>query len=155
MEYKYDSSIQGWYCTKCDWNIVTSNIQDIYQNNKEYMIFRNKHDNVIKDQMLDMDNDQISVINEKLNHGTDSIYEYSALISDLEFFPDQNKNLFVNDVIRGEFESAWLELETLNAIALDEWEEMGKPKDFNKIWNIKYRSDAIELLQELIRIIKI
>jgi len=51
MVYKCDSSIQGWYCMKCDWNIVTSNIQDIYQDTKEYIIYSNKHDNVTKDQI--------------------------------------------------------------------------------------------------------
>ena len=45
-------------------------------------------------------------------------------------------------------------MEIINACALDEWEEKGRPKDFSKIWNEKYKYDATKMLYELIEFIE-
>lgn len=38
MEYRRDETTQGWYCTNCDWNVVTSYIEPIYEDVTIYEI---------------------------------------------------------------------------------------------------------------------
>lgn len=69
------------------------------------------------------------------------IFTYSKFISDLEQYSSFKK-----------FEDIWIELEIINALALDEWEQDGRPKIWD-IWDEKYKSEAIFLIHELNKVL--
>ncbi len=39
MEYRRDKTTQGWYCTNCEWNVITSFIEPIYEDATTYNVF--------------------------------------------------------------------------------------------------------------------
>jgi len=39
MEYKRDSSTEGYHCTNCDWNVVTTYIDPINLDMQEYNVY--------------------------------------------------------------------------------------------------------------------
>ena len=39
MKWLKKDSVQGWICSKCGWNFITTNIDDIYEDTKEYSIY--------------------------------------------------------------------------------------------------------------------
>ncbi|EBP0013995.1 hypothetical protein HX37_25455 [Salmonella enterica] len=48
------------------------------------------------------------------------------------------------------YQDIWFELEILNALALAEWEEDGKPGDWDLKWKQKYQKEASEVMEYLI-----
>lgn len=60
-------------------------------------------------------------------------------------------NNFVNEmeINYGHLDS-WLNMEILNALALDEWELAGKPKNWDQ-WENKYKNKAINLIENFFR----
>jgi hypothetical protein len=47
------------------------------------------------------------------------------------------------------YHACWFELEVVNALALDEWESVGKPDDWSATWGRRYEKDAKELIVNL------
>lgn len=43
MEYRRDETTQGWYCTNCGWNVVTSYIEPIYEDVTTYNVFSSRN----------------------------------------------------------------------------------------------------------------
>ncbi|WP_416192261.1 hypothetical protein [Neisseria sp. CCUG12390] len=69
-----------------------------------------------------------------------SIFHFSKFVSDAE-------NEISNQ--SSEYHDLWWELETLNALALENWEKIGKPKNWQD-WTIKYQSEASRLVKKLL-----
>ena len=82
-----------------------------------------------------------------------SFYLFAGVVNELEFFAEQNKSIF-SDETRQQYKSIWIELEVLNACALEEWESLGKPHDFSNYWEDKYKKEALVLLTELCSFLK-
>lgn len=101
-----------------------------------------------------MESNYIDLIKTKKSVGIENLYEYAALVSDLEFFSEQNPNLFKTADSINRYASLWNDLEVLNACALNDWEEQGKPKDFNNVWNKKYKEDATKLIEKVIDLLQ-
>ena len=97
-----------------------------------------------------MENNIIEIVKLRIAKSNDDIYRYAELVSDLEFFREQNPQLFHTKELSERYDEIWMKLEILNACALSEWEECGRPKNFDEIWKEKYIKDAQNLLQELI-----
>ena len=51
MVYICKNSVQGWSCPACGWNIITTYIDKLYQDNTEYSIFIKKINNIDKDKI--------------------------------------------------------------------------------------------------------
>jgi len=68
---------------------------------------------------------------------TEFLYEHTALVTDVEAWKQQ-----------------WFELEVINALALAEWEEQGKPQDWSACWRKEYQQEAAELAQKLLGLVK-
>ena len=83
-----------------------------------------------------------------------NLFSYAALVADLELLSNQNDYLFPSDSLKEAYRTLWNKMEIINSCALDEWEEKGRPKDFSKIWNEKYKYDATKMLYELIEFIE-
>ena len=103
-----------------------------------------------------MENKLATSIISNINKSPESLYEYAVLVNDLEFFYEQYSKLFKSNDIKNEFKKIWSDMEILNANALCEWEEIGRPsnEDFSSIWQCKYKSDAKELANKILLIIK-
>jgi len=41
-------------------------------------------------------------------------------------------------------------LETINSLALDDWECDGKPKNWDKKWNEKYKEEVIHIINHFL-----
>ena len=80
--------------------------------------------------------------------------KYAALVNDLEFVAEQYTSVFTTAGVTARYNEIWMELEIINACALCEWEELGKPENFNEIWTKKYRNDARCVLSEMIDFLK-
>ncbi|QIM65952.1 hypothetical protein A4G16_00435 [Mannheimia granulomatis] len=70
-----------------------------------------------------------------ISHHTKDIFLYNEFVCSLE-----------NDY--GYLDS-WLNMEILNALALDEWEVNGCPVRWN-LWNYKYKEKAIKLVEQFL-----
>ena len=73
---------------------------------------------------------------------------YAQFVQDMEVLCDDT-NAILGDERLSTYQTYWLELETVNALALDEWESAGKPADWVKVWNEHYRKDAGKLVARL------
>lgn len=73
---------------------------------------------------------------------------FSRFVGDYEKFcqNDQSGNVDNNLSL---FRKIWFELEIINALALDDWESEGKPENWLSEWEIKYKSDAQNVIGEL------
>lgn len=91
-------------------------------------------------------------VKELLNGATESLENfcaYARFVNDSEFFAEQNPEVFADTNMHDKFNQIWVEMEIINAFALCEWEELGRPKDFCFVWNTKYKKDAEEILYKL------
>ncbi len=87
----------------------------------------------------------------KIRTSVKSLYSYSALVADLELLPSQYKKINSQE-LRNEFFIIWNDMELINACALSEWEDCGRPSNnfFDHIWINKYKKDASILIDKLI-----
>lgn len=46
MKWFSESSVQGWLCTTCGWNVITTNINKIYEDMTEYCVYINSMNEV-------------------------------------------------------------------------------------------------------------
>jgi hypothetical protein len=80
------------------------------------------------------------------SHAAENIFNFADFTSRAEDLFSNSENA---DALR-RYQSAWFELEIVNATALAEWESEGRPTQWTEKWVAKYRSDALETL-DLIR----
>jgi len=87
----------------------------------------------------------------KVRTSVKSLYSYSSLVADLELLPSQCQKINSPE-LRHEFFIIWNDMELINACALSEWEECGRPSNnlFNRIWDNKYKKDASILIDKLV-----
>ena len=69
---------------------------------------------------------------------TSNIYDFAHFVSDMESWVAYSEKI----------SDCWEQLEILNASALDDWEQVGKPIIW-KEWNNKYKHSAIDLSRKL------
>ncbi|BBB62225.1 hypothetical protein UNDKW_3952 [Undibacterium sp. KW1] len=51
--------------------------------------------------------------------------------------------------LQTQYRRIWMELEIVNALALDDWESKGKPQNWLPEWDRKYKNQALEIVAEL------
>ncbi|MFZ7107940.1 hypothetical protein [Avibacterium avium] len=73
-----------------------------------------------------------------IRNGFNNINEYSFFVSFTEDAFSQNEEL----------ETFWIDMEIINALALDDWEKDGYPKHWQK-WEKKYLPEINKLINEL------
>lgn len=66
----------------------------------------------------------------------------------------QLKELFEDEQSRNNYQQTWFEMEIVNALALSEWENEGRPVDWRSRWESDYKHDASELIAELLSSLK-
>lgn len=71
---------------------------------------------------------------------SEELYQVDDLFSDIES--------------KEKYKEIWFELEIINGLALSEWEEQGRPVDWNTQWESSYRSEASDLVNDLINTLK-
>jgi hypothetical protein len=67
---------------------------------------------------------------------------------------DQVKELFKDENSREDYQHIWFELEIINASALSDWEDEGRPVDWKSRWQSNYKLVASELIDELLNTLK-
>ena len=90
----------------------------------------------------------------KIRLSSNNLFAFSNMVDELEYLSEQNKEFFININSIQQYHKAWSELEVLNAYALDDWEVNGKPSDFDRVWDVKYKQDAINLIEDLVKLLK-
>ncbi|QGU89249.1 hypothetical protein GN242_19400 [Erwinia sorbitola] len=81
------------------------------------------------------------------------LVSFARFVSYAEYL-DRISELFEDEKSKAEYHQLWFELEIINACALSEWEQEGKPTDWQKRWESDYKQDASELMSELLSILK-
>jgi len=59
---------------------------------------------------------------------------------------------FDEDLVQ-RYNDAWLEMEIVNALALDEWDLDGRPREWDEKWALKYRSDAEDTIRDVLEVL--
>lgn len=94
------------------------------------------------------ENELFSLIKSKAAKCTDTILHYAGFVSDLEFLAEQNPAVFDTTDKVSKFDSLWLELEIVNALALDELEQ--SKTDFTNKWDVKYKEEAEDVVNNML-----
>lgn len=66
----------------------------------------------------------------------------------------QVDDIFSDIESKEKYKEIWFELEIINGLALSEWEEQGRPIGWNTQWESSYKSEASELVNDLINTLK-
>jgi hypothetical protein len=75
---------------------------------------------------------------------------FAAFVQESEFFALQNPQYFRKRELANSYSKLWMNLEVLNALALDDWDQKGRPEDYGSVWDSRYRSDALYAVNELL-----
>ncbi|MBK4717204.1 MULTISPECIES: hypothetical protein [Tenebrionibacter/Tenebrionicola group] len=78
------------------------------------------------------------------------VVSFAKFVSYAEDLPQVNE-LFENEESRENYQQIWFELEILNALALSEWENEGRPADWQSRWETDYKHDAYEIVTNLLK----
>ena len=76
---------------------------------------------------------------------SEDLFAWSAFVAQTEFL--WQDAALVQDAAA--WQRLWFELEIINALALAQWEDQGRPQDWSCVWNKDYRNDAAALAAEL------
>ncbi|HHJ1300232.1 MULTISPECIES: hypothetical protein [Pseudomonas] len=71
---------------------------------------------------------------------------WSSFVAQTEFA--RQNSILVSDAER--WQTLWFEMEIVNALALAEWEDDGRPCDWSRRWREGYEQDAKALVSELL-----
>lgn len=82
------------------------------------------------------------------NNASSNIFLYSSFVSSTEFILN-DKNLKI--INKDKYKDCWNEMEILNAIALAEWEDDGKPLSWEEKWKAIYQNDAKNLITNFLK----
>jgi hypothetical protein len=80
-------------------------------------------------------------------------YAFADFIKYAELYCGKS-NPLVHESDTEKFDAIWFEMEIVNAAALSDWEEAGKPKDWTHSWETLYKKDAVELTSSLTALLK-
>ena len=80
----------------------------------------------------------------------ESVFAFAEFVERTESLFDSHEN---GDFVR-RYNDAWFELEMVNAVALADWEDDGRPAHWDDKWEKKYKMDASEVVDELVRLIE-
>ncbi len=94
---------------------------------------------------------KISTLREYALLAQESVFAFSEFAERSEsFFDDCEQD---SDFLR-RYRKAWFELEIVNAVALEEWEVDGRPRNWAEKWEAKYKRDASEVVHELLKVVE-
>ncbi|AUO04151.1 TPA: hypothetical protein ACXJQO_003497 [Serratia marcescens] len=82
-----------------------------------------------------------------------NVVSFAKFVSYAEDLAQLNE-LFEDEKSRDNYLRIWFELEIINALALSEWEDEGRPVDWKTQWESSYKEDASELMNELMKMLK-
>ncbi|MEN5284316.1 hypothetical protein [Serratia marcescens] len=82
-----------------------------------------------------------------------NVVSFAKFVSYAENLAQLNE-LFEDEKSRDNYQRIWFELEIINALALSEWEDEGRPVDWKTHWESNYKEDASELMNELMKMLK-
>lgn len=88
-------------------------------------------------------------INQALS-ASESLFAFAEFAKSAEFHFDNYKS---NTEFFSLYKEKWFDLEIINAVALNDWESEGRPKDWSEKWNEKYKKDAANVIQELLNVV--
>lgn len=98
--------------------------------------------------------DKISSFVLKAKNSTEDHVTFAEFVSEAETFAVQNPTIFISDKSKDDYIHIWNELEIINALALNKWEEDGKPVNWFKEWASCFQIDAERLISELINLVE-
>jgi len=75
--------------------------------------------------------------------------EFSKFVRDAEVFCQNEKRDGAVSINLARYREIWLDLEVINALALDDWESSGMPDNWTSQWDETYKHDAQEVMAEL------
>jgi hypothetical protein len=78
---------------------------------------------------------------------------FASFVANAENFCG-DRNPFLSGDAAVLYDTLWFELEIINASALSEWEDQGRPSDWTKNWTTTFKADAVELIQKLVALLK-
>jgi hypothetical protein len=78
-----------------------------------------------------------------------TLFGWSRFVADTEFL--WQDTTLIPDAAA--WQRQWFELEIINGLALDEWDEAGRPQDWSARWQEVYQQEAGELVQALLKLL--
>lgn len=93
------------------------------------------------------------VICEYAFNSLNDVVSFAKFVNYAEGLP-QVDELFEDEQNKDNYQQIWFELEIINALALSEWENEGRPTDWQARWESDYKHDASELIAELLGALK-
>lgn len=82
----------------------------------------------------------------------DELLNFAYFVAMAEIYCTRSGAL-IPDSKLGRYSEIWFEMEIVNAIALSEWEEEGRPQQWSDRWRSDFRNDAQELIGDLIELL--
>lgn len=79
----------------------------------------------------------------------DDIFSFAKFVAETECLAEMLDMEFQEQYYR-----SWFEMELVNSLALAEWEQDGSPREWDKVWNEKYKEEAKETLDEFLEVVK-
>ena len=70
-----------------------------------------------------------------------NIFHYASFVSGAEYLTQCYPTWFIDDYDKYTYNRIWMEMEIINALALDEWEMDGYPNPWIK-WDSTYKEKA-------------
>nr|WP_314872324.1 hypothetical protein [uncultured Pseudomonas sp.] len=83
------------------------------------------------------------------SRAAESVCTWSAFVAATEFLWQDADLIKDSDA----WQALWFELEIVNALALAEWDEQGRPGDWSVRWCEGYQQDAAELARQLLALL--
>ncbi len=77
------------------------------------------------------------------------VFSFAKFVAETEFLADMMCIEF-----QEQYHRAWFEMELVNSLALADWEQDGSPREWDKIWNERYKEEAKETLGEFLEVVK-
>lgn len=81
---------------------------------------------------------------------SESLFSFAEFAKISESYFDKHKS---DSAFFSSYKEKWFELEIVNAVALDDWESEGRPRDWSEKWDTKYKKDAANIIQELLNVV--
>jgi hypothetical protein len=83
---------------------------------------------------------------------SENLFSFAEFTKNAEYFFDDNK---LHPEFISLYKEKWFELEIVNAVALEDWESEGRPKDWKEKWDVKYKKDASDVIQEIVKVVRL
>lgn len=86
----------------------------------------------------------------KLAHlAPDSHINFAQFVEYAEVFCGEN-NPFLEPKNAAHYDELWFEMEIINALALSDWEDAGRPKNWSSHWDENYKHEVENIISEFL-----